>query len=240
MKQLLTLPAFQFRSSLPIKPNHQGFSLVEVIVGMLIALLFVTTSLQLMVYALVLASQGRGSSTAKNWIQEDLEQVKSLAAAYKSTILSSATTVGATTLTVGWTTGFATGDIVRVGSDPNNYTVSGISGTTLTLSSGMTTVQSANANVTAVNMCNASTQANGFAFALRTNLPAVATTTKAIGGKNYTLTRGSAGGGTTPAISSTAPFNVLQISYKVVPEGETTPIATLDTEVIPDAAIKCP
>ena len=225
-----------------LKPYHsnKGFSLVEVIVGMLIALLFVTTSLQLMVYALVLASQGRGSSTAKNWIQEDLEQVKSLANSYKSTTLSSATTVGSTTLTVNWTTGFAAGDIVRIGSDPDDYTVSGVSGTTITLASGIGTVQPSNANVSAVNMCYATTAATGFAFALRSNLPAVATTIKAIGGNNYTLTRGSAGGGTTPAITATAPFNVLQISYKVVPEGETDPIATLDTEVIPDAAIKCP
>lgn len=222
------------------KFNNKGFSLVEVIVGMLIALLFVTTSLQLMVYALILASQGRGSSTAKNWIQEDLEQIKSLANSYKSTTLASATTVGATTLTVNWTTGFANGDLIRVGTDPNNYTVSGVSGTQLTLSTPINTVQSANANVSAVNMCNATTAATGFAFALRSNLPAVATTTKAIGGRNYTLTRGSSGGGTTPAITATAPFNVLQISYKVVPEGEMNPIATLDTEVIPDAAIKCP
>ncbi len=220
--------------------SNGGFSLVEVIVGMLIALLFVTTSLQLMVYAMILAAQGRELSSSKNWIQEDLEQVKSLAAAYKSTTLTASTVIGTDTISVGWVDGFEVGDLVRIGNDPNTYSVSAVGPNQLTLGSSIQVVQAPNTNVSAINMCNATSSASGFGFALRTNLPAVATSTKTIGGKSYTLVRGGPGGSLTPTISSSSPYHILQISYKILPQGETTPIAELETEVIPDAAIKCP
>lgn len=220
--------------------QHQGFSLVEVVVGMLIAGLFMATALQVMVVAKVLQARGTELNEAKNWIQQDLELIKAQAATFKSTNLSSSATVGATSLTVDWTTGFASGDIIRIGNDPNDYTVSAASGTTVTISTGLSTAQSAGATISATNMCSATTSATGFAQAIRTSLPGVSPATRTIGGQNFILTRQGFGGSSIPSIRNLAPYQVLEVSYQVTPELGGNPVASLDTEVIADAALKCP
>lgn len=219
-----------------------GFSLVEVIVGMLIAMLFVASSMQLMVYAMLLQTQGREMSTTKSWIQEDIEQIRSLAAGYKSTQLTAPTTLAATTINVEWVDGFASGDTLRIGSDPTPYSVTAVSTTPaqLTLNPAISAVQASGGNVIAINMCNATTAAFGFAQALRTELPSLVASTRTIGGQTYTLIRGGPGGSTIPVVANTPPYHILQLNYHVVPQGSTNPVAVLDTEVIPDAALKCP
>ncbi|HEY9660775.1 MAG TPA: hypothetical protein V6C65_20145, partial [Allocoleopsis sp.] len=53
-----------------------------------------------------------------------------------------------------------------------------------------------------------------------------------VGGKTYTLTR-------QVAVSATAPYDVLQLTYSVTESGRTASIATMYTEVIPNAALQC-
>jgi prepilin-type N-terminal cleavage/methylation domain-containing protein len=55
-----------------------------------------------------------------------------------------------------------------------------------------------------------------------------------LGGKNLILTR------TAVYATSADPFKLLQINYAVTPQDGGTAIATLYTEVLPHAALKCP
>lgn len=81
--------------------------------------------------------------------------------------------------------------------------------------------------------CNATSDAGGFGKYLQDNLPALSNGgTKSITGKSYTLTR-------TPTVRNVAPYNVLQLTYSVA-QGSNPTVATINTEVIPDAAYRCP
>lgn len=57
------------------KPE-QGFSMVEVLVAILIATIFVTATMQVMALATVFRVRAQEYAEATNWIQEDLENVK--------------------------------------------------------------------------------------------------------------------------------------------------------------------
>lgn len=79
-----------------------------------------------------------------------------------------------------------------------------------------------------------STKCNSYGNYLQGNLPEVSDSgSKIIAGKNFTLSRSANPNG-----------NVLQLTYAVTPQGDIDDdpdsIATLYTEVIPDAAFKCP
>lgn len=75
--------------------------------------------------------------------------------------------------------------------------------------------------------------ASGFATALQQSLPSLARSgSQTVGGKTYTLTR-------QVAVSATAPYDVLQLTYSVTESGGTASIATMYTEVIPNAALQC-
>lgn len=84
--------------------------------------------------------------------------------------------------------------------------------------------------------CSAASAAGGLAAGLLSEIggtPQIAGP-RTLGGKAFTLTR------TAVYATSTNPFKLLQLSYTVTPLGGGPAIATINTEVIPDAALKCP
>jgi type II secretory pathway pseudopilin PulG len=65
--------------TLPSNLSHQqetGFTLVEVLVGLLVIVGFISTAMQALVTATVFKVKGQEVSEATTWIQQDLEQVK--------------------------------------------------------------------------------------------------------------------------------------------------------------------
>jgi prepilin-type N-terminal cleavage/methylation domain-containing protein len=96
------------------------------------------------------------------------------------------------------------------------------------------------------NRCNATTSADGFAAGLLHSIlgtptsppPSAPSTTtsvsKTLAGKSFTLTR------TAIYDNPTYAYKLLQLTYNVTPADSNSPIATLSTEVIPDASLKCP
>jgi prepilin-type N-terminal cleavage/methylation domain-containing protein len=79
-----------------------GFTLVEVLVAVLLTLIFTAVAMQAMVMATAIKVRGDETSEATNWIQQDLETVKSSADALDYTSGSYVTT---STLCTGGTTG---------------------------------------------------------------------------------------------------------------------------------------
>lgn len=220
-----------FKPKLP--QQNQGFTLVEVLVAILIASLFVTVAMEAMVLAAVFKARARQYTEATNWIQEDLENVKSQAA-LPSTILTS---VNSNVLGVASTAIFEVGDQLKVGTDSTNYVIQSITpGSSITLTPILVSTPLVNASVKLIKSrrCNATTADTGFGNYLNNNLPALSKGgTYKILEKDYTLTR-------TTTIRNVAPYDVLQLTYSVTPQGGGSPIATTNTEVIPDAAFQCP
>lgn len=70
------------------------------------------------------------------------------------------------------------------------------------------------------------------------------TKTSSFNNKQYTQRRTTTTYGSPPYNTATPygspPYNVLRISYSVSPSSSNSVIATMDTEVIPDAAFQCP
>jgi prepilin-type N-terminal cleavage/methylation domain-containing protein len=64
------------KQSLPKPKPNNGFTLVEVLVGTTLMLLFAGAGMQAMVVATVFKVQAQEASEASTWIQEDLEEVK--------------------------------------------------------------------------------------------------------------------------------------------------------------------
>lgn len=56
--------------------KNDGFTLVEVLVGLLVIVGFISTAMQALVTATVFKVKGQELSEATTWIQEDLEMVK--------------------------------------------------------------------------------------------------------------------------------------------------------------------
>ncbi|WP_250125568.1 prepilin-type N-terminal cleavage/methylation domain-containing protein [Chroococcidiopsis sp. CCMEE 29] len=160
----------------PELPNQeQGFTLIEVLVAILIATIFVTVSLQMVVIAAVFKARAKQYSEATTWIQENLEFVRYQASEYEKS------------------------------ASPYS------------------------------SKCSATNAADGLASGLLTDIGGASyTTSKTIGGKNFTLTR--IGNYT----SSSDPYKVLNIDYTVAPDDSGSVIASLHTEVIPNAAFNCP
>jgi prepilin-type N-terminal cleavage/methylation domain-containing protein len=235
----------------------QGFTLTEVLVAILIVVVFAGIAMQAMVVAVAFKVKARQFSEATNWIQQDLENVKQQAQVLGSTTLTSATLSNGSSLAVSSTTGFANGNVLQVSTITSNlYTISGTpSSTSISVTPALPAIpQPADTIVSVVakdnttiprdTLCYATASTNGFGDLLSDNLPAVPSEpnnsstpnsgTKTITGQTFTLTRIATPG-------TTAPYNVLQVTYTVA--RSTTPtiaIATLNTEVIPDAALQCP
>jgi len=233
-----------FKPKLP--QQEQGFTLVEVLVAILITTIFVSLAMQSMVIAAVFKARAKQIAEATTWVQEDVENVRFQAGQLKYTQLTNNPANGATSLSVSSVTGFANGDTLRVGTDTTDYTISAIDPTALTItinSPGLSTAQVTGATVVATNPCKASSSTAGFGESLRQNLPGLSNSgTKTITGKSYTLTRTVAVGGT-DAVSGTCTliscYELLKLTYEAK-HGSESPIATMYTEVIPNAALQCP
>lgn len=236
-----------FKLKLPLLRQEQGFTLVEVLVAILITTLFVAAAMQAVVIAAVFKARARQYAETTVWIQEDVENVKRKAAQLKYATLTAAAGTGDKILQVISVDGFAKGDTLTVGTDVTSNVISSINPSatppTLTLSLPLDTEQSEGAVVVATNPCKASSSTAGFGESLKQNLPPLSNSgTKPVANKSYTLTRNLSVGGTT-AVSGTctanACYDLLQLTYEVK-HGSESPIATMYTEVIPDAAFQCP
>jgi prepilin-type N-terminal cleavage/methylation domain-containing protein len=154
-----------------VKNQKQGFTLVEVLVGILLMAAFTGTAMQAIVSATAFKVKAQELSEATVWIQEDLELVR-----YQAS---------------------------KVAED--------------------------------IPACTTSDISKGYAQKLKDELPStdVSARTSAMGARPYTVTRSA-------VPSSVQPFNVLTLNYTVTRRDETTPIAQLYSEVIPDKFLSCP
>jgi Tfp pilus assembly protein PilV len=84
--------------------------------------------------------------------------------------------------------------------------------------------------------CSATISSNGFAAGFLSSIGGTPATDgpQTLGGRNFILTR------TADYATSSDPFKLLKLEYSVSPQGGGSAIATLSTEVIPDASLKCP
>lgn len=66
-----------------IRFKESGFTLVEVLVGMMISMIFLSITMQIFVAAAFLRAQSTKYNDAYNWVQEDFEQLLSKAQNYQ-------------------------------------------------------------------------------------------------------------------------------------------------------------
>jgi prepilin-type N-terminal cleavage/methylation domain-containing protein len=247
-----------FKPKLP--QQEQGFTLVEVLVAVLLTTVFVATAMQAVVIAAFFKTRARQYAEATTWIQQDLESVKQQADILGVTTLTAVPT--ANLLPVSSTTGFVAGNRLKVGTISTTfYTISSNpSSNTIPVTPALTPAQISATPVgsfvsvvamgsTDTTLCYANaanSQTNRFGEFLSNNLLPVPSETsntstpnigtKKIAGKPYTLSR-------TRTVRPVAPFDVLKITYTVDPIPSPPipkPIAKLNTEVIPNAALQCP
>lgn len=159
---------------------NQGFSLVEVLVSMLVAAIFVSITMQAILAAAVFRARGDEYDTAVSWIQEDHEKVIQQAFQYESAVVPHSSQCGATMAANGMAAGFLLDS------------VNGLGGKTVTMGP------------------------------------------RQMGGKTYILNRVG------DFSNSSDPFRLLQLTYTVLPQDGGPPVATVSTEVIPQAVFNCP
>jgi prepilin-type N-terminal cleavage/methylation domain-containing protein len=85
---------------------QKGFSLLEVMVALAVAMIFVTVTLQMFVSAAFLRSKGDQYDQAYNWIQEDYERVFTKANQYQANAVPASALCAATTPAGGLAAGF--------------------------------------------------------------------------------------------------------------------------------------
>ncbi|MBW4641190.1 MAG: type II secretion system GspH family protein [Gloeocapsa sp. UFS-A4-WI-NPMV-4B04] len=234
--------------------QNEGFTLVEVLVAILITTIFVAVTMQSMVLAAVFKARARQFSEATTWIQEDLENVKSQATLQSTTLSNELdATPGSyevtdTAIVVASANRFKFGDQLKIGTDSTNNVIQSIAPatSTITLNVALDTIQLPGVSVELIRSTRCTgtpTLSTGFGDYLNDNLPPVPSETnnssnpnsgtKTILGKTYTVTR-------IPTVKDVAPYEVLELSYRVAPQGGGSAIATTNNEVIPDAAFQCP
>jgi prepilin-type N-terminal cleavage/methylation domain-containing protein len=239
--------------------KEQGFTLVEVLVAILIATIFITVTMQMMVIATVFKVKAQENTEATNWIQGDLENVRYQAdkLQFQQTKLAAdavppsspalVSPISINTPSQVVVDSFAVGDKLRVGLDPTNYTITVVSGTgitststrTLTISPALEKAQAANALVVATKRCTPGTDQNkGLADWLRDNVtdtnPSDGITD--ITSNVNTLEQQRTGRNNKnfkvsriTTLSATSPYNVLEVFYSVAP---TTAHTTLSADAL--------
>lgn len=256
-----------FKWKLP--KQEQGFTLVEVLVAILIATIFVTIAMQMMAIAAVFKVRAQEYAEATTWIQEDIENVKYTAANYQYTSLTTTASSGSSVLQVASVNDFTAADTLSVGTDTTNNTIAaaplGINTTTkiVTLTAPLGTNWLTDTPVVATTRCTPAAGALnvGFADGLRDKItdtpdPTVSDvddsndegtvgfvdipkTSKVFKNKTFNLKR-------TTTIKDVRPYNVLEIRYEVFPTSSLggavsgASLANFYTEVIPNAAFQCP
>jgi prepilin-type N-terminal cleavage/methylation domain-containing protein len=224
----------------------QGFTLIEVLIAILIATIFVTVAMQIMTLAAIFKARAQENAEATTWIQEDLEDVRfkadSMPFDYRTTLSANAT-AGTNSISVASATNLAVNDTLKIGLASEHYQITAISGTTLTIAPALSTNQVANAAILETTRCSAG-QTDALADALRDLVIGAsnqvfnsASSTKVFRtGQTFSMRR-------TATISANAPYNILQLKYEVSPGStfdSTKAIAVFDTEVIPNVAFQCP
>lgn len=177
--QIMTVPCSSGSGVIACWPTS-GFTLIEVLVSMLVAAVFVSMTMQAIVTAAAFRVVATQYDEAVSWIQEDLESVVNQATQYEISTQPYSSRCLATVSSEGVAAGFINDNVV------------GLGGTSVTIGS------------------------------------------RALGGEHYTLTR------TADYMSSPDPFRLLEVTYQVTAQGESQPLATVNTEVIPHAVFKCP
>lgn len=166
--------------SQPHSNKNTGFTLIEVLVAMIVAAVFVSMTMQAIVTSAAFRVVATQYDEAVSWIQEDLETVVNQAAQYEITTQPYSSQCLAALSSDGLAAGFLSDNIT------------GLGGSSTTIGP------------------------------------------RALGGKYYTLTR------TANYTNSSDPYRLLNVTYQVTAQGESKPIATVNTEVIPHAVFKCP
>ena len=243
-----------------IPKQEQGFTLIEVLVAILIATIFVTVTMQAMVIAAIFKIKAQEYSEATNWIQEDVENVKFQASQLGIKKVQSMTATD-DTITIS-NHGFSDGDPLIFAGDGTiaggiskhtTYYVRDVNTNTFKVASttGGTAIDLTNDSAgslisIASKKCTAPSADDGYADSLRdlindpsnpslnrTSVPI--TKQSSLTNKQFTLTRNT----TIPSSVSDKPYSLLQINYTVTNSGGNS-IANFYTEVIPNAAIQCP
>jgi prepilin-type N-terminal cleavage/methylation domain-containing protein len=165
--------------------SFQGFSLVEVMVAIMIALIFVSITMQVLVSAAVFRMRADQFDSAVNWIQEDLETVIGKAGRYQDSTKCNA---------INPADGFAAGFI--------NDASQGLGGPSATFGP------------------------------------------KQIGDKSLVLTRTAEYlPPPPPPPPASAPYSdplrLVRLNYTVVSQGENKVVASMKTEVVPYAVLRC-
>ncbi|KHG42132.1 hypothetical protein OA07_07130 [Aphanizomenon flos-aquae 2012/KM1/D3] len=223
--------------------SQQGFTLLEVLVAIVVITAFVNVALMGLVTAALFKSKAKAYSNGITWIQADLEAVRDKAAnlPYLSYSLSANASAAQRIVALTSASGLASNDQVRIGTDSTTYTIQSISGNSLTLTANLAIAQSANAGVTAVSKCTATSANAGFAYYLQQDLQQGLPSspfTKYIGGKAYTVTRSSEV--KSSPFTATPRYEVLALSYTVTPQSNSNvKVASIYAEVIPSAFYQC-
>lgn len=213
-----------------MKQQEQGFTILEVMIAILIATIFVATAMQMMAMAAAFKARARQYAEATTWIQADLEVVKDQAdqLPLPSTTLTADVAAGATDLTVNSISGFAAGDIIKVGSNSSTYTISAITTSTkiITISSpGIATAQTTGSQVVA--RCKLSpltpSTTTGIGDYLNDNLPSLTTSNPNSGdttilGRNFNLFRIS-------KVKNVDPYEILELFYGVASQDTRTTLS---------------
>lgn len=118
--------------------SDSGFTMMEVIVGIVMVTLFTGIAMQSMAIATLLKARAQQYSEAIAWIQQDLEDIKYQATIYKFTSLTAAATIGQSSISVAAANDFEINDKLKIGTGSITYTITNISGNNLTISPGLT------------------------------------------------------------------------------------------------------
>jgi len=213
--------------------RQSGFTLIEVIVAMLVLSLFISIAMTGLSLSVVLKVRSRISTEATNWIQQDLEAVRSQANRISYTLSTNAT-AGQPYITLASASGLVPNEHITIGRSNTIYTIHSVNGNIVRLTSNLLTSQPATSNILALDKCEATTVQSGFAYVLQQTLPPLQNGGgRTISGRTYTLRRDA-------IVSAEAPHEVLQIAYSVFAPNASLPISTMYTEVIPNVAFQCP
>ncbi|MBC8120758.1 MAG: prepilin-type N-terminal cleavage/methylation domain-containing protein, partial [Gemmatimonadaceae bacterium] len=202
---------------IPVR-TRQAFTLTEVLISIAIALLFVASTMQAMLYGLTSTSQTRRNSDQVNLIQADAEAMKQQASALGvGSLISLSTAGGVATLTVDSTVGFNVNDLILIGNDPTTYDITQVDSVNklLTLRTLLNSSPSTGAMITSVTACNATAATGSFATRLQQLVGATTSSSVYISGKAFTLTRTT----TVPATTADAPYYTLKMFYSLTPAG---------------------
>jgi prepilin-type N-terminal cleavage/methylation domain-containing protein len=240
-----------------------GFSLLEVLAAILIVTFFTTVAMQMLVISTAFKARAKEYATAANLIQQDLENIRSLADNYKFPTLTAVPAVGATTISLSPSpspSGLANSDKVQFQGRPNVYILT-ISGGSTTISPGIITQPTANATLVSNTTCSATSASAGLGNFLMTNIQSTVstTTTLTVSGVTYNsvignpftlpntqqkiwIMRNDNNNYTGAAI----PYDTVRVNYLVVRDKNNAPststsdiIAQLTSEVIPNASLQC-